>query len=823
MKSFLSEPIDAWPICQVELNCFAIMSQDRNLDIFSFENADQDGSFKASIGSNASIQSTPRQNSMPQKTMVDTFTTKNRLHRRSSTDWSVDSASDGSLADSTNSLPRELQGASDETIEKLKSEISSLTRQAELSELETQSLRKQITKESRRAQDLSRQIVDLKEERDTIKTEYEELRSQQKFIGGGESLNRFQAQNKDAMDQLEEIKRELSHEKEMNNDLKLQLQKTQDSNSELILAVRDLDDMLEQKNMEISHLSVKLELSKNIDKVQEKKCKCNMKEDDQRLVAVLEKLAREQNDACELCLLKQKIADLFDEIELYREDREKLENYIEQLAQENADLQQENHDLSFKLEQSRVEELKMQNESMETLASTERLELQIQRLEEQLKQQTQEFSESLISIKELESQVKEMDKELEKQAQGFENDLNTMMQAKIEQEQRAIRAEEALRKTRWKNAMTAEKLQEEFRRLSVDMAGKFDENEKLMTKAMAEANELHVQNRNLEERLHKANEELSLVRDQNRIRVEELSTQLDLKTKHLEHMSLELEATSQQLRCAQKHKEEKQEAFSVEIQMLQAEKKTSLEETEVLIERWNQERDELEKNYVFAKKEAEKAQEELFVLRSLNNEKETLVDKLSSEAESLRSQHVQHVELKHSLSKEELEKENLQKQLLELKHELHKTKEGSKLKNNSSVAAFSEGKNCTPIYNENRGTRCAAINAANVKESEESKYKREKIQHSGMTATERMSAKEEVSVAPLERYNFKAISLKSKSAVPLLCLLHFFYFLNFLVLTEIRLGTFSLNEQSASTDVFVSIHFQIMYPQKNEKFAQTKI
>lgn len=175
------------------------------------------------------------------------------------------------------------------------------------------------------------------------------------------------------------------------------------------------------------------------------------------------------------------------------------------------------------------------------------------------------------------------------------------------------------------------------------------------------------------------------------------------------------------------------------------------------------------------------------------------------------------------MSKEELEKENLQKQLLELKHELHKTKEGSKLKNNSSVAAFSEGKNCTPIYNENRGTRCAAINAANVKESEESKYKREKIQHSGMTATERMLAKEEVSVAPLERYNFKAISLKSKSAVPLLCLLHFFYFLNFLVLTEIRLGTFSLNEQSASTDVFVSIHFQIMYPQKNEKFAQTKI
>ncbi|KAF2315626.1 hypothetical protein GH714_040140 [Hevea brasiliensis] len=749
-------------------------TEDRNLDIFSLQNADQDGSFKASIGSNASIKSTPRQNSMPQKIMIDTFTTKNHLHRRSSTDWSVGSASDGSLADSTNSrqdsLPRDLQGASDESIEKLKSEISSLLRQSELSELELQSLRKQITKESRKAQDLSRQIIDLKEERDTIKTEYQELKSRQKCVDG-EALNRLRAENKDVTDQLQEIMRELSHEQELNNDLKLQLQKTQDSNSELILAVRDLDDMLEQKNI-IS--SFKLELSKNVDKVQEKKCKCNMKEDDQQSAAALEELAREQNDACELCLLKQKIADLSDEIKLYREDREKLENYIEQLTQGYADLQQENNDFSSKLEQNRLQEVKMQNESMEYLATIEGLELQVQRLEEKLKKQTQEFSESLISINGLESQVKAMEKELEKQAQGFENDLDAMMQAKIDQEQRAIHAEEALRKTRWKNAMTAERLQEEFRKLSVEMAGKFDENEKLMMKAMTEANELRFQNQNLEERLQKADEELSLIRDQNRIRMEELLTQLDLKTKHIEHMSLELEATSQQLRCAQKHKEEKQEAFSVEIQMLnakiemltkeknhipgQAEQvkisdetdktKTSVEETEVLIERWIRERDELERNFVLAKKEAERAQEELFILRSLKNEKETLFDKLSSEADSLRSQHI---ELKNSLSKEELEKEKLQKQVLELKHELHKTKEGSKLKNNNNGATFPEGKNCTPTYNENWGTKRAAINTAKVKESEERKDKREKLQHSETTTTERMSAKKEVSVATLDR------------------------------------------------------------------------
>ncbi|KDP22284.1 hypothetical protein JCGZ_26115 [Jatropha curcas] len=669
-----------------------IFSEDKNFDNLSLENADQDGSFREYMGSNASLQTTLKQNSMPRKVPVDTSGTKNRLHRRSSTDWSMGSASDGSLVDSTNSLENELQrevrGNSDESIEKLKSEISTLLRQSELSELELQSLRKQIAKESRRAQDLSREIIELKEERDALKTECVQLRSSQRSVDG-EALNRLQDENKDLKVQLEEIRRELTHGKEMNSHLKLQLQKTQDSNSELILAVRDLDDMLEQKNMEISHLSVKLEVSKNSDEDQGKKCKCTMKEDEnQQAVHVLEESGREQNDGDELCLLKQQIKDLSDEIELYRQDREKLENYIEQLSQEYADLQQENHDCSSKLEQSKLQQLKVQNEYMESLATIEGLELQLKRLEEKLKKQTEEFSESLISIDELESHVKLLEKELEKQAAQFENDLDAMTNAKIEQEQRAIRAEEALRKTRWKNAVTAERLQEEFKRLSVEMSGKFDENEKLMAKATAEATELRVQNKILEERLHKSTEELSLIRDESQVKVEELSTQLALQTKHVKQMSLELEAKSKQLRNA-----EKQEDFSVEIQMLKAniemltkenngiseqaeqmslrdeteKMKSSFVEKEVLIERWKKERDELERNFALAKKEAEKLQEELLILSSLKNEKETQVEKLLSEAESVRSQHNK---LEHSLSKQELEKQNLQKQVLELKHEL---------------------------------------------------------------------------------------------------------------------------------------------------------
>ncbi|KAI9381643.1 hypothetical protein POPTR_015G143800v4 [Populus trichocarpa] len=683
------------------------MSQDRDLNILLSQNSEQESSFRSSVGGNSSFKSILRQDSMPPKGAVDGITTKNRLHRRTSTDWSMGSRSDGSLVGSTNSpeqsLPREFQEASDETVERLKSELSSLMRQSELSELELQTLRKQITKESRRGQDLSRQVKELEEERDELKTECEQVKSSRKSVEE-ESLNQLRAEYEDSLVQLEEVRRELSHQKDLNTNLKLQLQKTQDSNSELILAVGDLDEMLEEKKGEISCLSSKL------DEVQEKNCKCSMKEDtDQHAVLAPEEKAREDD---ELCLLKQRVIDLSDEIEVHRENREKLENYIEQLTQDYENLKQENYDVSSKLEQSKIQEHK----SSESLATIKELESQVQRLEERLKTQTQEFSESLVSINELEIQVKGLGKELEKQAQGFENDLDAMTHARIEQEQRAIRAEEALRKTRWKNAVTAERIQEEFRKLSVEMAGKFDENEKLTKKSISEADELRAQNIILEENLQKANEELAVVMDQKGVKMEELSVQLDLKTKHVEQMSVELEDASNQL----KQGGEMQEAFQVEIQMLKKEietlrkekndiseqenvnlrdetekLKTSCEETNILTERWKREREEIEEKFASTKKEAENTRQELFNVRSLKDEKEAMIKNLSSQLQSLRDQQIA---LKHSLSEEECEKEKLQQQVIKLKGELQKKEHG-----NTSVMeklSFSDEKNLTPMDDE---------------------------------------------------------------------------------------------------------------------------
>ncbi|KAG6753517.1 hypothetical protein POTOM_043586 [Populus tomentosa] len=729
-------------------------TEDQDPDIVLSE---QDSSFRTSIGGNSSFKSTLRQDSMPLKGAVDGITPKNHLHWRTSTDWSMGSASDGRLVDSTNSpeenLPRELQETSDESIEKLKSELSNLMRQSELSELELQTLRKQITKESRRGQDLSRHVKELEEERDALKTESElELQSLRKQItkesrrgrdlsrhvkeleeerdalkteceqlkcsNEGESLNQLRAENEDSRVQLEEVRRELSHQKELNTNLMSQLQKTQDSNAELILAVGDLDEMLDQKNVEISSLSSKL------DEVQEKNCKCSKKEDtDQQTVLALEEKTREDN---ELCLLKQRVIDLSDEIDVYRETREKLENYIEQLTQDCEDLKRENHDISSKLEQGKLQEHK----TSECSATIKELESQVQRLEEKLKTQTKEFSESLLSINELECQVKGLEKELEKQAQGYENDLDAMTHARIEQEQRAIRAEEALRKTRWKNAVTAEQLQEEFRKLSVEMAGKFDENEKLTMESVFEANELRIQNRVLEENLKKSNEELAMMTGQNRVKMEELSMQLDLKTKHMEQMSVELEDASNKL----KHGGEMQEAFLAEVRMLKSEietlrkekndiselekevklrdetekLKTSSEETKILTEIQKSERDEIEEIFALTKNEAENTRQELFNLKSLKDEKEAMIKNLSLELQSLRDLQI---ELKNSLSAEEQEKEKLQQQVLELKGKLQKKEQ----ENTSFMKklTFSDEKNSVPM-DDRMQIKCAATNTANV-------------------------------------------------------------------------------------------------------------
>ncbi|XP_077223754.1 uncharacterized protein LOC143857224 [Tasmannia lanceolata] len=583
-------------------------------------------------------------------------------HQRSNTEWSVSSAPDESIDGSTNSseniIPKETSQASDISIEKLKNEVIILERQVEVSEVELQTLRKQIVKESKKGQDLSREVCCLKEERDAFRRECERFKASRQSVGGAKVSNTLQFDNEDKRYMFEEMKQELNYEKDLNANLRLQLHKTQESNSELILAVRELEELLEQKDnsQEMKFGIVGSHLSRSTSNQE-----------------VWEELSEHEIEDRVAYSLEQKIFDLCSEIEVYKKDREELEMQMDQLALDYEILKQENHDMSSKLEQSQ--------------------------LQEQLMMQY-ECSASLAMINELEIHVENLEKELEKQSKAFESDLNDITCAKVEQEKRAIRAEESLRKIKWKNANIAERLNEQFKRLSMQMSSTFDTNEKLAKQALQEARELHLEKNHLEELLEKSNEEVGLMKGRYDVKVEQLSDQIDLKTQEKDRLLLELEEKSKELENRKKSEEEMNKEHSNEIIILQNEieilkrekselseqveqkekwradmerMKKLVEEKEMMVQSVNMERDVLERKFASLSNEAEKSLKELNDIRCLMNEKEALVGILQADKETLRSQYN---DLKHSLIEDELEKENLRKQVFNLRSDLRK-KEGS--------------------------------------------------------------------------------------------------------------------------------------------------
>ncbi|CAI9784561.1 unnamed protein product [Fraxinus pennsylvanica] len=711
--------------------------------------------------------------------------------------------------DGTSSTPREIiirehsQEASDIVIEKLKSELAALSRQVEMSELELQTLRKQIVKENRRGKDLSREIASLKEERDVLKEECEKLKAFLRRLDEAKNETNLPFEGVDPQALAEELRQELNYANDLNANLQIQLQKTQESNSKLILTVQDLDEMLEQKNQEILSLTSKTGTI-NIDvKLREANSKCQTDDDDDdEQQKALEELVREHNDAKEVYLLEQQIIDLHSEIEIYKRDKDELEMQMEQLALDYEIMKQENHDMSYKLEQSQLQEqLKIQYECSSTYASSRELESQIEslenelkkkseefsdslvtiseleahveslenelmkqskessdslvtisgleahirNLEHELKKQSKEFSNSLVTISELEAHVKNLEEELEKQATAFEADLEALTLSKVEQEQRAIRAEETLRKMRWQNANTAERLQEEFRSLSVQMASTFEANEKLANNALVEAHELRIQKIRLEEMLQEASEEHLSVKDRYEARLQQLSSQVTSMINQIQQMESEIEDKTLQLEHQKKHADETQKLLSEEIQMLKTEVETyvkeqkilseqagckeilteeleqmreTIKELELLLDDGNNERIELENKVDFVKKEAEEMQKELNEMRCSANEKESLVWNLHSEIDTLKAQYK---ELKHCQLEDELEKEKLRKQVFQLKSDLKKKEDAfssleKKIKESNEQATTFDGAKATSKTSKSMPPLLGSKEVTNLKE-----------------------------------------------------------------------------------------------------------
>lgn len=495
-----------------------------------------------------------------------------------------------------------------------------LERKAELSELEVQSLRKQILKETRRGQQLSQQIDYLKEERDTLKSECERLK-----VSACEDAHSSQTpkETENLSASLEKIKQELQREKHLNKKLKLQLQKTEDSNSEFVLAMRDLSKKLEQKNAEISRLSSKIKALHN----------------GSEGVAASPRMKMDQNEenghVDDVEMLKQKTETLDSEIEALKKEKAEIRMQLERSTQDYDSLEAEYKDISSKLGQSETEKMELQHSFTECLAVEKKLKLQIASLEKENKRQARQYSESLNMIDDIEFQVESLQKELEKQAQDFEEDLEAITELKVEQEQRAIRAEEALRKMRASSANAAERIQEEFKQISAEMSLKVEENEKLAQKAVAEANDLQQRNEVLEGLLQKAKEELQIIRDKHERTIKE----------HLE----------QNKGIARNNKNSEEELKTVR-------------ESETL-QRWKSEKEDLKRQLDSVMKEAEKLMHENVSMKSQIEQKKTKEDNLQLQVKKLR---IKNNEAKSHLLELEQEKEGLEKEMSKLQGDLRK-------------------------------------------------------------------------------------------------------------------------------------------------------
>ncbi|KAL4029436.1 hypothetical protein IC575_007647 [Cucumis melo] len=656
-------------------------------------NTQQDSRSMKNAIQSPTLLSPLRQNSMPKKTTVDTARVKSHAHKRSNTEWSLGSVSDGSFGDSANSVEEntsreKMHHLSNNSIETVKNENIMLMRKLEVTELELQSLRKQVTKETIQGQNLSRQIICLTEERDALKTECKQLKFLKKCNDEAENSKTLKSEIKEARLQLAAIGEELNQEKELRTDLQLQLQKTQESNSDLVLAVRDLEEMVELKNGVIADLSKSLESSESH---REQKVVYDFKEDNCEKPKVSKESIQEHDNAKEVDMLKREIKDLNGEIEMHLKNIEELEMHLEQLMLDNEILKQEKKDISAKFERNEKEYLRKQNEYSGSLAVIKELESEMERLEEKLQIQTEEFSESLISINELEGQIKLLERELENQTREYHDELSAIKHANVQLEKMAIEAKEVLSKTRWKNAIKSVTIRERSKKFSMEMASKLSDNENRIIKAAKDINELRLQKIVLKEMLQKSNEESRRNREKSEEKLQDLSFQLELKTNEMHNMSMELDNKSRQLEDVKKHVDYQQE----EIQMLKSNIETlhlekhiakqgeneqpecSISEMQALEER-RKGREILEKEMAFSKREAEKAREELTRMKASKHEQDTLIDKLLAEMENLRA-HIN--DLKKESQTEKSEKESLRKQVIDLKSELQNKERTSGMPN----------------------------------------------------------------------------------------------------------------------------------------------
>eukprot|EP01018_Ginkgo_biloba_P038030 Gb_27516 [translate_table: standard] len=431
-------------------------------------------------------------------------------------------------------------------------------------------------------------------------------------------------------------------------------------------------------------------------------------------IAELEAQLKHEIESNEVHLSAEKASEDFRKIESALNSTHELEEKIHALSIEAEDYKSARDSLLKEAEQ-------MEYEYEALVQELEERALYLGRSEKMLQEQLQNLRD------EYESEVEKLQQELDKQAQSFAAERDDMALYKTKLEQRANRAEAALKKIRWNNASTVEQLQKELERLSIQISSTFGANEKLATEAFAEASQLRAEKNNLQEKiflmqesLQNANIEIAFIREQCEANVQEVMAQLDLSRKREEELLSKLQNTSSELanrvKC-ETNDTTRNEELSVKILMLEREVqavlneknnllrkveeckgvkaelesskisldscKTEREGLEASLQRINQENIKLEMEISSLKETLRHSDAELEELKCCRHELKMKVAFLQSTLEEQHAQislhneqtnelmhlHRENSELKHRLSEQELKTEDL-KDLFRLQKEL---------------------------------------------------------------------------------------------------------------------------------------------------------
>ncbi|OVA17925.1 EEIG1/EHBP1 N-terminal domain [Macleaya cordata] len=151
---------------------------------------------------------------------------------------------------------KDLLEAAEDTIEELRAEARMWERNARKLMVDLETLRKELTDQSRNHANLDMELSAAHTERDGLKKEIEQLKillEEWKMKEMGTENSNFQAEGVTHIQK--ELEAEIKFQKESSAALALQLQKTQESNLELVSILQELEETIEKQRLELNDLS----------------------------------------------------------------------------------------------------------------------------------------------------------------------------------------------------------------------------------------------------------------------------------------------------------------------------------------------------------------------------------------------------------------------------------------------------------------------------------------------------------------------------------------------------------------------------------------